>query len=63
MLSLTDNELEDLPDEIVNLRKLGHLKVDGNPFENIPETISGGAATFQYISQRARVRNSWDQRS
>lgn len=37
---VTDNLLNDLPDEMVNMTSLSELKVDGNPFDNLPRTSS-----------------------
>lgn len=53
-LSIVDNDINDLPNELVNLHKLKQLKVDGNPLGNFPSGVLGGAAVFKYICERVK---------
>jgi hypothetical protein len=52
---VTDNLLNDLPDEMVNMTSLSELKVDGNPFDNLPAAIrgAGGRDTYNFVLKRA----------
>jgi hypothetical protein len=45
-----------MPDSLVNLRKLGQLKVDGNPLGNLPRTVVGGAAVFNHVVRRVQAK-------
>ena len=53
---VTDNLLVDLPNEMSCMSSLTELKVDGNPFDNLPPNIlgAGGRDTYNFIIKRAQ---------
>jgi hypothetical protein len=52
---VTDNLLNDLPNEMVSMTSLSELKVDGNPFDNLPAAVrgAGGRDTYNFVLKRA----------